>query len=393
MPSWQARLLNAYSRLVIRRRDWGDERALVRRARRLFGAPPLYRDLVALGLRREWVAPAPGVRGEWLARRDATADVLLYIHGGGYVACSAATHRPTTAALARLAGCRVFSADYRLAPEARFPAALDDVIATYRWLVTEGAPGHRVALAGDSAGGGLALALAVHARDAGWPAPSCLVLLSPWTDLRGTGDSVRANDGRCAMFRPESIPAFAAVYLAGAPGDDPRASPLHADLARLPPVLLQVGSTELLLDDARRVHERILAAGGTSHLTEYDDVMHDWHLATPFVPEARAALREVAAFVRGSFREATLATAAPGSDRWTRMEVVERIARDFPANQAHQVLALLDSYEGDTDAGRARVQLAVLDSAAGDLETLREYVEDARLDYRDVLFRAERERP
>jgi acetyl esterase/lipase len=227
--------------------------------------------------------------------------VLLYVHGGGYVSCSAATHRPVTAYLARLLGCRVFSADYRVAPEARFPTALDDVLSTYRWLSRHGAPGEPIAVAGESAGGGLVLALALHARDAGWSAPACVVALSPWTDLAGTGASLHENDGRDAMFRPANIPAFASVYLAGAPAEDPRASPLYGELDGLPPVLLQVGNTELLLDDARRLHERIVARGGASRLTVYDDVVHGWHLLAPFVPEAATALSEVRDFVRLHF--------------------------------------------------------------------------------------------
>jgi acetyl esterase/lipase len=298
MPSWPARVLSGYARLLIRRRDWGDARALTRRARRLFGAPPVYRQVVLLGLHCERVTSESGVRGEWIAARGPAPDVLLYVHGGGYVSCSAATHRPVTASLARLVGCRVFAAEYRTAPEAPFPAAFDDVVAVYRWLLTEGAPGVRIAVAGDSAGGGLVLALALHARDAGWLAPACVVALSPWTDLAGTGNSVREHDGRCALFHSENIPAFAAVYLDGAPADDPRASPLYADLSGLPPVLIQVGSTELLWDDARRAHERLVAAGGSSRLTVYEDLMHGWHLMAPLLPEARVALREVASFVR-----------------------------------------------------------------------------------------------
>ena len=297
MPSPSARLFAAYVRLLVRRRDWGHGAALALRARRHFGAPPVVRDLARLGLRREPVRAA-GVRGEWVSPRRPRPGVLLYVHGGGYVSCSAATHRPVVAALARAVGCRVLAVDYRVAPEAPFPAAHDDVVAAHRWLATEAAPGERIAVAGESAGGGLALALAVHARDAGWPAPACVVLLSPWTDLAGTGPSLRENDGRCAMFHTENIRAFADAYLAGAPADHPRASPLHADLRGLPPVLLQVGSTELLLDDARRVHARVRAAGGRSRLTVYDGAMHGWQLLAPLVPEARAALREAAAFVR-----------------------------------------------------------------------------------------------
>lgn len=244
------------------------------------------------------VVTHPDVRGEWLSVPRPRAGVLLYVHGGGYVSCSAATHRPVTAHLARLLRCRVFSMDYRIAPEARFPAAFEDVLDAYLWLCRDAAPGEPVAVVGESAGGGLVLALALHARDEGWPPPACLGALSPWTDLAATGRSLLENNGRCAMFRPENMPAFASAYLGGAPPDDPRASPLYGDGARLPPVLLQVGNTELLLDDARRMHEKIVAQGGTSRLTVYDDVVHGWQLLVPFVPEAAVALAEVADFVR-----------------------------------------------------------------------------------------------
>ena len=304
-PSWQARVVSGCSRLIIRRRDWGDTPALTRRARRLFGAPPLYQRLALRGIRPEAVLDGGRSRGEWLTPPDAGADsargVVLYVHGGGYVAGTAATHRPVTAELARMTGCRVFGANYRRAPEARFPAAYDDVVATYQWLVTHEAPGAPIAVAGESAGGGLALALAVHARDHGLPAPACVVALSPWTDLAGTGASLRGNDGRCAMFRPENIPAFASAYLGGAPAEDPRASPLYAEPRGLPPVLFQVGSTELLFDDARRMHDRIVAAGGSSRLSVFEDVMHGWQLLAAFMPEARQALGEVTEFIRGQF--------------------------------------------------------------------------------------------
>jgi acetyl esterase/lipase len=222
---------------------------------------------------------------------------VLYVHGGGYVSCSPATHRPVTAALARLTGRRVLSVDYRLAPEHRYPAALDDVVAAYRWLLASGVPAASVAVAGDSAGGGLALALAARARAEGLPAPACVVAFSPWTDLAGTGASVTANDGRCAMFRPENVAQFAAAYLGGASPHDPGASPLRADPAGFPPTLLQVGSTELLLDDARAMHERLVAAGRESRLEVYPEMMHGWQLLVGLVPEAGAALRGAARFI------------------------------------------------------------------------------------------------
>jgi acetyl esterase/lipase len=300
MSSWQSRLLGAYWRLVVRRRHWGEAPALARRARRLFGAPAALQRAAVLGLHVEPVAEAGGVRGEWLWAPEAApraAGVLLYVHGGGYVSCSAATHRPITAALARATRRRVFAVDYRVAPEAPFPAALDDVLAAYRWLVTAGAPGAPVAAAGESAGGGLALLLAQHARDGLWPAPACVAALSPWTDLAGAGASLRDNDGRCDMFRPANIAAFAAAYLGGAAPDDARASPLYGAAHALPPVLLQVGAGELLLDDARRMHERLVAAGGRSRLTVYEGVSHGWQLMAGTLPEATRAVAEIAAFV------------------------------------------------------------------------------------------------
>lgn len=286
---------------MIRRRDWGDPSALARRARRLWGVPPALQRFALRGLRHQLVAEG-GVRGEWIAPPAPGSGIILYVHGGGYVACSAATHRPLTTALARATGCRVFSADYRLAPESRFPAAFDDVVAVYDWLVGQGAPGERIVVAGESAGGGLVLALAAQVRDTGRPEPAGVVAFSPWTDMAGTGDSVRGNAGRCAMFHPDNIAAFAAVYLGPASTGDPRASPLRGNLGGLPPLLLQVGSTELLLDDARRFQDGVTKQGGSSRLTVYDDVPHAWQLLTPFLPEARAAVAEAADFIRSTVR-------------------------------------------------------------------------------------------
>lgn len=309
-PSWQARLFSFFYRVLIRRESWGaDEWAVARRARRLFGTPS---PLQWLGTRGLLVEPAPyGEGGERLTpkRGAAARGIVMYIHGGGYVSCSARTHRPITGALARLTGLRVFSADYRLAPEYRFRHAVDDVFDDYRrLLLDQKSDGGGIALAGDSAGGGLVLALLVRIRDEGLALPSCAVCFSPWTDMTGSGASVRANDGRCAMFRPASIPQFASAYLGGAEPTDPLASPAFADLGRLPPILLQVGSTELLLSDSERVHEAIQEARGAreadaaSRLKIYEDVPHCWQMLDGFVPEARIALAEAAEFIRAHVR-------------------------------------------------------------------------------------------
>jgi epsilon-lactone hydrolase len=238
------------------------------------------------------------VRGEWVIPKEFDNNVVLYLHGGGYVSCSPATHRPITAALARLTGSRVFSLDYRVAPEHRFPAALDDAMAAYQWLLEQGLTASAISVAGDSAGGGLVLGLLLQARDTGLPLPACGVCFSPWTDLAGTGASIRFNDGRCAMFHTENIAEFAAAYLGGHSPYESYASPVHADLRGLPPLLLQVGSTELLLDDTRLVHDKIQKAKGVSRMEIYEDVFHCWQMLDGIVPEARTALRQAAAFIR-----------------------------------------------------------------------------------------------
>jgi len=280
----------------MRRRDWGDESRLTRRARRLFGMPPLVRRLWSRGVD---VVPVAGeVSGEWVVPNEAGTGTILFFHGGGYVGGSPADHRPMTAGLARRTGYEVFAPQYRLAPEHRFPAALDDAFAAYRWLLEQGTDPSGLALVGDSAGGGLVLSTLVRVRDAGLPLPTRAVCFSPWADLTASGSSVRQMDGRCHMFRTGNISAFASVYLRDASPLNPEASPLFADLSGLPPLLIQVGSTELLLDDARGVHEKALAAGGASRLEIYDDVVHAWQMLDGIVPEASAALDDAANFIR-----------------------------------------------------------------------------------------------
>jgi acetyl esterase/lipase len=182
------------------------------------------------------------------------------------------------------------------APRGR-PAALDDAERAYRWLIGQRIPPGALVLAGDSAGGGLALALLLRLRDQGIPLPTSLVLLSPWTDLTGSGASVRENDGKCAMFGPENLPAFAACYATAAARHDAGVSPLFGNLEGLPPLHIQVGAEELLRDDAVRLHRQIQSAGGTSELVVYDGVFHGWHMLDGLVPEARRALAQAASFI------------------------------------------------------------------------------------------------
>jgi acetyl esterase/lipase len=252
------------------------------------------------GLRVERVDEA-GVRGEWIEPHDAVPGAIFYIHGGGYVACSARTHRPLTSALARLTRRPVLSVDYRLAPENRFPAAFDDTLAAYLWMIDQiGGDTSELAVGGDSAGGGLALALLVAARDQSIPLPACAFLFSPWTDMAGSQEVDHPNAERCAMFAVSNFDEFARAYLGDASPLDPRASPLAADLTGLPPLLLQVGALELPLEDSTQLHSRIAAAGGVSELQVWPNVFHGWQMMDGLLPEAAAALKETAKFIEAN---------------------------------------------------------------------------------------------
>ena len=240
------------------------------------------------------------MKGEWISPPNFSKGgrVIYYLHGGGYVSGSAKSCRPITATLSRCLTARVFALDYRLTPEHHFPAALEDALAGYRWLVSLGIDPHRMAVAGDSAGGGLALALVMRLRDLGENLPACIVGMSPWTDMTGSGDSIVVNSERDPMFVAEDMERYASLYLGSQSRKDPLASPLHGDFTDLPPLLCHVGETECLLDDARQVHAKMLAAGGSSQLRIFKEVPHVWQFGTPFVPEARESLQEIADFIQ-----------------------------------------------------------------------------------------------
>jgi epsilon-lactone hydrolase len=260
------------------------------------------------------------LQGEWLeppspptAANAHATPTILYLHGGGYYFCSPRSHRTLTFGLASRTNARLISLDYRLAPEHRFPAALDDAVAAYRRLLSDGTPPQSIVIAGDSAGGGLALATLVALRDAGDALPAGAVLLSPWTDLAATGASIRANDGVDPMFAGASIARAAEIYLGDTPAAHPYASPLYADLHGLPPTLMQVSSTEVLLDDSVRVAKKIEAAGARVELEVWPKLPHVWHMFVPFIPESRRALDRAAAFVRAVTSKRDGPNSAPNS--------------------------------------------------------------------------------
>ncbi len=245
----------------------------------------------------------PPMHGEWVEPdTDRASDptdgrVILYLHGGGYYFHSPQTYRSLTFALARDSKSRLFALDYRLAPEHRFPAALDDAVACYRRLMIDGVPARKVIVAGDSAGGGLALATLVTLRDRGDPMPAGAVLFSPWTDLAATGATLETNNGRDPMFWGPAIGKAAHHYLGTMAATHPLASPLYADLKDLPPLFVQASTIEVLLDDSTRLVDTARHQGVDVLYKAWPDLPHVWHLFNPLLPEARAALREAGAFV------------------------------------------------------------------------------------------------
>jgi monoterpene epsilon-lactone hydrolase len=223
---------------------------------------------------------------------------ILYLHGGAYAYGSPSHYRDFIWRIADAACARVLCIDYRLAPENPFPAALDDAVAAYRWLLAEGANPRRTAIMGDSSGGGLAFATLLRLRDEGTPLPGAAVALSPWTDLAMTGESIRLNAQADPMLNPEQAAVFTKWYLAGGDPRQPYASPLYGDPAGLPPCLIQVGSDEVLRDDAVRMAERLRAARCQVELQIWPRMPHVWQLYARVLPEGRQAIEQIGAFLR-----------------------------------------------------------------------------------------------
>ncbi len=255
-------------------------------------------------LKRGWRIRAghgAALKGEWIEPKApnhaARQRCILYFHGGAYIAMSARTHRSVTSRLAVRSNTSLFALDYRLAPEYPFPAALEDALAAYRALIAAGIEPTRLVLAGDSAGGGLALALLVALRDRHEQLPAAALLFSPWTDLAATGDSIAVNDASDALLFGSWIAPEARHYLGETPATNPLASPYYAELNGLPPLFIQVSDSEVLLDDSRRVFENAKKVGVEATLQIWRGVPHGWQIFAPVLPEARAALREASAYI------------------------------------------------------------------------------------------------
>ena len=239
---------------------------------------------------------------EWVHVNTVREDrVILYLHGGGYNVGSPNTHREMVAHISKASGAKVLLIDYRLAPEHPFPAALEDAASAYRWLLENGLEGKNIAIAGDSAGGGLSLATAISIRDAGDPLPSSIACISPWTDLMFTGNSSKTNSEIDPMIKAHSGMILAKNYIGDNDPRNPLISPLYADMRGLPPILIHVGTDEILLDDSKRVAQKAQDAGVDVALKIYDRLWHVFHMNVNAMPEAKDAVNAFGSFIKKRF--------------------------------------------------------------------------------------------
>jgi acetyl esterase/lipase len=270
--------------------DVGQTRARYEKLARLLGGAPDAKceKVNAGGVAAEWVA-APGVGPE---------RAVLYLHGGGYAIGSIDTHRRLAYDLSAACGARVLVIDYRLAPEHPFPAAVEDAAAAWCWLLQQGLAANRLAIAGDSAGGGLTIATLINLRDRELGLPACAVAISPWVDLEGIGNSMTTRAAQDPMVQKDGLLWMAGMYLKGGDARNPLAAPLHADLAGLPPILVQAGTAETLLDDATRIAEKLHAAGGEVRLAIWPNMLHVFPFFAPILSEGRDGCLEIGSFIR-----------------------------------------------------------------------------------------------
>lgn len=245
-------------------------------------------NVLANGVPSEWVIP--GATG--------SGRVILYLHGGAYNAGSTRSHRALAANIASAANARALTIDYRLAPEHPYPAALVDAFSAYKWLLEKGVQPGQIVIAGDSAGGGLAIALLVSLRERKLPMPAAAVVLSPWTDLSTNGESWQENAEVDYLIHGSKLREAARIYLDDRDPQTPLASPVYANLQGLPPLLIHVGSEEVLLSDSVRLAENARLSGVDVTLDIWDGMQHVWHFAANYVPEARQAVEKVGEFIK-----------------------------------------------------------------------------------------------
>lgn len=294
--SLRAHVMRACMRVVVKRRIRADPsvegvRRRLRFMSRFIPGPPRSTETVTLD--------AGGVMADRIATPASRSDRhILYLHGGSFICGWPSLYRDLTWRLATMCRACVLCIDYRLAPEHPFPAALEDAVTAYRFLLAEGANPRHIAMMGDSAGGGLVFSTLLRLRDEGVPLPAAAVVVSPWTDLALTGESLRLNAEIDPLIPVELAPRVVELFLAGADPRHPYASPLYGDPSGLPPTLIQVGGDDVLRDDAARMAEKMRAAGCHVELEIAPRMWHVWHLLMRVLPESRAALARIGTFMQ-----------------------------------------------------------------------------------------------
>ena len=295
MRSWQVRLMELYFRLKrtfspeAGEPDLQKERAELEELGAMFKPPRGTKFVKEL---------TGGVPAEWLVPPCTdTGRVVLYLHGGSYVSGSINSHRPLASNIALACKARVLIIDYRLAPEHPYPAAVEDAMAVYKWLIDGHVDPRHLAVVGDSAGGGLTLALLISLRDRNVPLPAAGICLSPWTDLAFTGETWKSKAANDLVIYASKEQEFARMYHRETEPQSPLVSPLYADLKGLPPLLVQVGTDEVLLSDSRGVVDRAQQAGVDAVIDEWDRMQHVWQFAAGFIPEGRRAIVRIGEFI------------------------------------------------------------------------------------------------
>jgi len=295
MLSWQVRLLELYFRLQHALAPRAGEIDMRKERAELDGLGAMFKLPKGVQVVKE---VAGGVPAEWLIPPVVTnGRVVLYLHGGSYVSGSPDSHRSLAANIAIASKARALVIHYRLAPEHPHPAAVEDAVTAYQWLINNHVDARHLAVAGDSAGGGLALALLVNLRDRGIALPAAAVCLSPWTDLAFSGETWKSKAAVDLVIYAYKELEFARMYLGGLDAKSPLASPLYADLKGLPPLLVQVGTDEVLLSDSTRLVDRAKQDGVNAVLDEWEKMQHVWQFAAAFIPEGRRAVTGIGEFI------------------------------------------------------------------------------------------------
>jgi monoterpene epsilon-lactone hydrolase len=290
MPSFQAKFIKTILRFQPYRWAQGsiqDQRSRQERSAKMFPIPRNveFHQINIDELAAEWIEPAKAKRG-----------VILYLHGGAYALGSVNIHREYLARLASVTERKILAINYRLAPENPFPAALEDSLKAYRWLISQGYPPTEIALAGDSAGGGLALSMLISLRNEGEELPACAVCLSPWTDLTLSGDSIKGNAKADPILNSIILENYARYYVRENEAINPLISPLFADLKGLPPLFIHVGTSEILLDDATRLAKKAVKAGVKVKLETWEGLFHVFQIV-PMLPETKRCLDQIYHFL------------------------------------------------------------------------------------------------